>query len=61
MVPNRCHILISHELPAGTAYSQEHAQIAVGYYTQRDEEHEAAQHQRVALIGRGGRHVIPCA
>lgn len=40
--------------PAGVADGQEHAQVAVGDDAQRDEEHKAAQHQSVTLIGGSG-------
>lgn len=48
-------------LPAGVSDGQEHAEVTVGYDAQRHEKNKAAQHQRVAFIGRSGGHVVPRA
>ena len=47
--------------PACMADGQEHAQITVGYDSQRDEEYKAAQHQSVTFIGWSRRHIVPRA
>lgn len=52
--------LVDHS-PAGVADGQEHAQVTVGYNSQRNEENKAAQHQSITLIGRSGGDVIPRA
>ena len=47
--------------PAGAADSQEHAEVAVQDDSQGQEEDETAKHERVALIGWRGGHIVPRA
>lgn len=52
---------MSMSVPAGPADGPEHEEVAVGDDGERDEEHEAAEHQGVALIGGCRCDVVPGA
>lgn len=52
-------LIVIFTLPAGVPDGQEHAEVTVGNDAQRREKNEAAQHQRIAFIGRSRGHVVP--
>lgn len=53
--------MLYHFVPACITNGEEHEEVAVRDDSKRDEEHEAAEHQGVALVCWSGRHIIPCA
>ena len=48
-------------VPARATNSQKHEEVAIGYDPQGDEEHEAAQHEGVALVSWSRGDIVPCA
>lgn len=47
------------DIPACVPDCQEHAEVTVGYDAQWHEKNKAAQHQRIAFVGRSRGHVVP--